>query len=229
MLASLHWDKSAGLILVLAMHATVLYWLWSYQLYPKPQEAVTLFVNLINPPPPIQKKPEPVPVPPPMKVKLVKKVEILPPPQTILAANAPVVSPTEAVSHPPTSPAPEPIEQVPPGPSSPEPVVVAPPAPPEPVLLASDLALACPQRIPPEYPSISRRLMEQGRVVLRVELDETGRVTSARVKESSGFKRLDEAGLAAVKQWHCNTPLRNGQASRAIALQPFNFILEGLK
>jgi protein TonB len=74
---------------------------------------------------------------------------------------------------------------------------------------------------------MSRRLGEQGRVVLRVELDETGRVVSARVKETSGFRRLDDAGLAAVKTWHCNAPTRDGQAVKAIALQPFNFVLEG--
>jgi len=94
-------------------------------------------------------------------------------------------------------------------------------------MLGSDLAVACPQRSAPEYPGMSRRLREQGRVVLRVELDETGRVASASVKESTGFRRLDEAGVAAVRQWQCNPPMREGKAVAAVALQPFNFVLEG--
>jgi protein TonB len=218
-------EKLAGLLLVLAMHGAVLYGAWSYRLLPVPQEAETLFVNFINPPP-AQRKPEP-PQPPPPKVRLVKPRPVTAPPQPVLVANAPVTSPAEPVAPPPPPPAPEPVVEAPPAPPAPELIVEAPPPPPAPVTLTSDLAVACPQRSAPEYPATSRRLNEQGRVVLRVELDETGRVVFAKVKESSGFKRLDEAGLAAVKQWHCNAPVRNGEAVRAVALQPFNFVLEG--
>ena len=94
-------------------------------------------------------------------------------------------------------------------------------------MMSSDLAVGCPQRQAPEYPPVSRRMGEQGHLLLQVELDEIGHVASARIKESSGFKRLDEAGLAAVRQWHCNAPTRNGSAVRAVAMQPFNFVLEG--
>ena len=216
------WSSLFGLFLVLVFHGGLLYSAWSYRLLPAPQEAMTLLVNLINPPP-VEKKPDPPP-PPPKPVKLVKKMEIHMPPQTMLVSNAPVTSPAEPVAAPP----PEPVVQAPPGPPAPEPAV-APPVPAGPVLLTSDLALACPQRVAPEYPLKARRQGEQGKVLLRVELDENGRVASARVQETSGYKRLDDAGLEAIKQWQCNAPLRNGVAVRAIALQPFNFILEGRK
>lgn len=219
-------EKLFGLLLVLGMHGAVLYGAWSYQLLPVPQEAQTLFVNFINPPPPVQKKLELPPPPPPQKVKLVKPHPVATPPPPVLAANAPVTSPAEPVAPPLSPPAPEPVVEVPPAPPAPDHVIAEPPAP---VMLTSDLAVTCPQRSAPEYPAASRRLNEQGRVVLRVELDETGRVVSAKVKESSGFKRLDEVGLAAVKTWHCNAPVRDGQAVKAIALQPFNFVLEGRK
>ena len=61
----------------------------------------------------------------------------------------------------------------------------------------------------------------------RVELDDTGRVTSAKVQNTSGFARLDEAALSAVLKWQCTPPTRNGQPVRAVALQPFNFVLQG--
>jgi len=63
-------------------------------------------------------------------------------------------------------------------------------------------------------------------VVLRVELDEQGNVSASRVATSSGFARLDEAALAAVKTWRCNPARRDGQPVRAVALQPFKFVLQ---
>jgi protein TonB len=47
------------------------------------------------------------------------------------------------------------------------------------------------------------------------------------VKSSSGFPRLDEAALSAVKSWRCTPASRNGVALRSFALQPFNFTLKG--
>ena len=215
-----HLSKFAGLLLVLALHGALLYGAWSYKLISPPQEAVTLFVNLINPPP---KKEEPPPEPPkplPQKVRLVKPQPVIQPkPEPILVSNAHITSVTETVA--PTPP-PEPIKQ-----AVSEPAVEAAPESPAPINLSSDLSVSCPQRSMPNYPAISKRTSEQGSVVLRVELDETGRIVSARVSTSSGHKRLDEAGLAAVKSWQCNPSTRNGVAVRAVALQPFDFILEG--
>ena len=87
--------------------------------------------------------------------------------------------------------------------------------------------MACPQRSAPNYPATSRRLGEMGLVVLRVELSETGQVAVAKVQNSSGFDRLDEAALAAVRTWHCTPPTRSGQPVRATAMQPFNFVIQG--
>ena len=64
-------------------------------------------------------------------------------------------------------------------------------------------------------------------MVLRVELDETGQVDRATVKISSGYARIDEAALAVVRRWRCNPARRDGAAVRAVAIQPFNFVLEG--
>lgn len=212
-------EKIAGVVLVLALHGVLLYAAMSYQLIPPPKEAVTLFVNLINPPPPNKvEPPAETPKPTPQKVKLEKPRPIeQPKPSPVLVAEAPVVSETEAVA-PPPAPVVEDIPVL---------KAAAPPSPPAPVMMSSELSLACPQRLLPVYPVSSRRANEQGRVVLRVELDEAGRIASAQVAESSGHKRLDEAGLAAIKQWHCNAAKRDGKAVRCIAMQPFDFILEG--
>lgn len=228
------WDRNHALALlfVLAMHVAVLYGLSSVRVIPRPSEAVTLFVTLISPPPPqpssapppqapVQPKQARQPEPPrPVEREAARPVE---PPHYHLATEAPVVSPTEATElRPPPEPAVDAAEsgaadaQTPPSQAN------------GPVSLTSDLALVCPVRKPPPYPSVSRRLGETGKVVLQVELDETGRVSAAKVITSSGHPRLDAAALAAVKTWRCQPAQREGQAVRALALQPFEFTLEGL-
>lgn len=61
----------------------------------------------------------------------------------------------------------------------------------------------------PVYPAVSRRLKEEGTVVLEVFIQVDGSVGDLRVKRSSGFTRLDEAALAAVRRWKY-VPARRG-------------------
>jgi protein TonB len=208
----LRWDRLAGLAVVLALHGVVFYGLWSARLIPAPEEAATLFVNFITPPPPTpplrQKEP-----PKPVKAEKPRPSE----PHQHLVVNAPAAS-SDYVMPPP--PPPEPVVEAPPSPPPPAPRPVGP------VSLSGELALACPTRTPPAYPALSQRMGEAGKVVLRVELDIDGRVDAARIASSSGYKRLDEAALNAVQTWRCNPPLRDGQPVRAVALQPFKFNLE---
>ncbi len=202
-------DRVASLLLVVAAHAAALYGLWAHRLIPTPLEAATLFVNFIAPPAP--EKVEQPRRPPPPKLQPIEKPQ---PQPRQLVAETPVIAPTDYVA-----PAPPP---------KPAPVVEAPalPLPAGPVTMSSELSVACPERSAPPYPAQSRRLGETGIVVLRVELSETGHVAVAKVQSSSGYVRLDEAALATVRTWRCTPPTRNGQAVRAVALQPFNFVLQ---
>ena len=43
-------ERFAGALIVVAMHAAVLWGLWTHNLIPTPQESITLFVNFIAPP-----------------------------------------------------------------------------------------------------------------------------------------------------------------------------------
>ena len=65
-----------------------------------------------------------------------------------------------------------------------------------------------------EYPALSRRLNEQGIVSLTVEISDTGRILDVTVRRSSGFERLDQAAVAAVRNW-TYSPAHNG--ARALA------------
>ncbi|MCX8087328.1 MAG: TonB family protein [Rhodocyclaceae bacterium] len=199
---------------MLGLHAAALWGLWQHRLIPSPQAAMTLFVDFIAPPAPAMK-----PEPPPQGVKPKPPA----PPAPRLVAQTPVVAPADDAA-PLLPPEPPRIEAPPMPPAPPAPAA---PLPAGPVSLGSELAVACPERSAPTYPAISRRLGEEGMVVLRVELDETGSVAQARIETSSGFKRLDEAALAAVRSWRCQPARRNGQPVRAVALQPFKFVLQG--
>lgn len=95
-----------------------------------------------------------------------------------------------------------------------------------PVVLSTELSVICPDMEAPAYPQASRRLGEYGDVVLKLEVDENGLVHVAKVVDSSGYNRLDKAAIEAIKNWRCKPPQRNGQSVRAIALQPFSFVLQ---
>lgn len=64
----------------------------------------------------------------------------------------------------------------------------------------------------PEYPPSSRRAGEAGTVILEVLVLENGRVGEARVKQSSGYTRLDEAAVREVKRsWRLVPGTENGK------------------
>ena len=64
----------------------------------------------------------------------------------------------------------------------------------------------------PEYPALSRRLGEEGKVVVSVLISTQGRAEEVRLKKSSGYNRLDEAAMRAVKTWGFRAGTRNGVA-----------------
>lgn len=66
----------------------------------------------------------------------------------------------------------------------------------------------------PAYPAMSRRLGEEGRVVLRVFVDIDGRPEQVELKNSSGFPRLDQAAEDAVRRWKF-VPAKRGEEAVA--------------
>lgn len=79
----------------------------------------------------------------------------------------------------------------------------------------------------PDYPSISRRLGEQGKVLLRVQVAVDGTADSVALQTSSGSSRLDQAALAAVKKWRFVPAKRGGQAVSASVIVPISFSIQG--
>ena len=76
------------------------------------------------------------------------------------------------------------------------------------------------------YPSASRRLGEQGLVVVAVYMDTAGVPQQVQVVQSSGFDRLDRAAVAGVRTARFKPYTENGQPLAGWARIPIPFELE---
>ncbi|HXQ50796.1 MAG TPA: TonB family protein [Stellaceae bacterium] len=144
--------------------------------------------------------------PVPIEAKIIEetqkeRIEPPPPPPTFQPPPPPFVPPPEV--H---------IEVPPPAPAQSMAITnVTPVRPPEPAPPPHQAVSVLPRINPvasrePEYPPVSRRLGEQGTVILDVLVDENGRAADAKLVQSCGFPRLDEAALNGVKANYRFTP-----------------------
>ena len=177
--------------------------------------------------------PAPAVVPPAPKV-----VPLVPPPKAtpvpVAQAMAKVPSPT-----PVATPQPLAIADSTPSPNAPSGVTVAPAAvAPEATAVAATAAPA-PARVElpssdadylqnpkPPYPGISKRLNEQGKVLVRVFIGVDGTAQKAEIKQSSGFDRLDQAALGTVLRWRYVPGKRGGIPEAMWFNVPISFVLE---
>ena len=201
----------AGIAFAVVMHLAAVWALLQYEPMRQQLAAIApIMVSLVAPPKiaPPQELPKPKPV---VKQQSVKKIEPLPP-QPVLALPEPVAS---------AVPAPVLVAPLPPEPA---PAPVALPVPPMPVTLPSFNADYLNNPAPP-YPALSRRLGEEGKVVLRVFVNENGLPAQVQIRTSSGHNRLDSTALETVRQWKF-TPARRGEQSiGAWVLVPISFNL----
>lgn len=210
-----------GLMLVIAAHL-LLFWVLLQARNPSPVTAATsapvLSVSLIAPKvavaPPRVETPPPQPVPP-------RKIEIPHPRPKVLTSHAPA---TETSSR--TAPLPENIEPTPPAatpqPSAPEPAAAGPAPQPQPPRF--DAAYL--DNPSPVYPRLSRRMGEQGKTLLLVQVSAEGKALQVELQRSSGSSRLDQAAIEAVRQWRF-VPARLGNSQVAASvIVPIIFALQ---
>jgi protein TonB len=77
----------------------------------------------------------------------------------------------------------------------------------------------------PIYPKMSRRQGEQGRVLLKVLVSEKGVADQVQLETRSGFEKLDQAAVDAVKKWSFVPAKRSNQAISTYVLVPVKFSL----
>lgn len=219
---------------VVAAHALAL---WALQ-YGLPRHAADVVVpvqvlsEFLTPPPPAPEPPPPAPPPPPRPAPA--------PPPRAPVRHAPSPAPKPKVA---PQPAPMPLAIADPTPAPAAPVGITEPQPPAPPILApvapppppappAAPAVVAPSSSAsylnnpaPQYPAVSRRLGEQGLVVLRVLIGTDGLPQKVEVKQSSGFERLDQAAIKTVTRWRFVPGTRNGVPEAMWHLQPINFVL----
>lgn len=79
----------------------------------------------------------------------------------------------------------------------------------------------------PPYPGISRRLGEQGRVVLRIHVTADGLPQIVQIHTSSGYTRLDDSALETVRRWKFVAAKLGNEPVAATVLVPIIFSLKG--
>ena len=77
----------------------------------------------------------------------------------------------------------------------------------------------------PPYPAVSRRMAEEGTVLLLVHILADGRVDEVKLKRSSGFPRLDDSAMKTVRHWRYVPAKRNGKPIPYWYAQPIRFSL----
>lgn len=146
-----------------------------------------------------------------------------------VVAVAPTPSPAPPVfvvpPAPPQSPAPEPAAVVEPVASPPAPPALPPSPPPAPKTIAiTQVEYLTPPQL--AYPPAARRMHEEGAVNVRILVDARGGPQQMSVIRSSGYARLDEAALAAVRATRFKPYTENGVPMPFWVVMPLVFELE---
>jgi periplasmic protein TonB len=191
-------SQRLGFAIAFALHAAVAAALLSYA---PARSALMVFapimVSLI---PPAPEAPTPKPRPRLME----------PPPKLPILAAA-TQEPTPFVA-----PQPEPPKSAPPV-EAPPPATIIPPR-------FDAVYLDNPA---PSYPLVSRRLHEEGKVLLRVLVNPGGSADRVEIKSSSGSQRLDQAALDTVRRWRFVPAKQGAEPVAAWVVVPISFTLEG--
>jgi protein TonB len=176
---------------------------------PEPEPPKLPPVAQVTPPPRAVPKPQHVPTPAPAPVAR----RSTPPAAPAVPAPLPVAiaDPTPAPDAP-TGAAPAPLPPA----ATPKPALVT--------LPSSDADYL--QNPKPDYPALSRRKREQGKVVVRVFIGVDGTAQKVELGASSGFARLDQTALDTVQRWRY-VPGKQGGVPVAMWFNvPIQFSLE---
>ncbi len=204
---------------VVAVHVLALSWFGRQA--PAPLAVTpprTIYASVINDPvpapaPAAAPQPPATPLPPPPPVPMArpvpKPVAKAPAPRRVAA---PVPVPAPAAASTAAAPAAAPV------------VAATPTPPPAPKTITHGVEyLRAPE---PQYPDRDREDGNEGTVVLRVLVDESGKPGRIDVLRSSGFGSLDEAGRAAARAALFKPYREDGRALPVYVIVPLRFQLD---
>lgn len=204
-------QRQLAVAMLLALHAAVVAaLLYAGRLREVAVDAKPLFLAVVDTParvaparalpPPTRAQIPPLPLPPPPPTLPLVVAEAAPVPSTVPTLAPEPAAPAARVEAPP-APAPSQPRTIPPSAIQ----YIVPPT--------------------PVYPRVSARMRESGKAVVRVLIDEGGLPLTVQLATSTGFARLDDAALAAVRNCRFRPWLDNGVAVAAWANIPIEFEL----
>lgn len=220
------YKQPIGLALVILAHIGLVYLMMNLNTTPlvTQESATPITVSIIAPPSP-EPVPEPEIVPIIKPVKVAKKVIIKP--KKVVQKIVPVEQPDQTMLEATTEPV---FEQQQDEVEEAVPVVeqkaAAKSAPVEEVVEQPKFGVAYLNNPAPSYPRLSRRMGEEGRVLLKVLVSAEGAANSVTIEKSSGSARLDQSALDSVKRWRFVPARKGSQALSAYVLVPINFSLD---
>ena len=198
-------QRSSLLIIVVGLHIGVFLLVMAAKSVAPQLMEMPMIVALL-PPPPTPAPPQPLPVVKPEPVRPKPAPKLPTPPLEATASTQP--APAAPVAIPPE-------------------VKSAPPAPPATPSVSQARFDADYLRNPaPTYPPLSRRMGEEGKVILRVSVTPQGNADAVEIRTSSGSNRLDEAAQKTVRNWRFIPAKRGDEAVQSWVLVPIIFKLE---
>lgn len=81
-------------------------------------------------------------------------------------------------------------------------------------------------RVQPKYPALAYRNREEGSVLVRADVGADGVPGNVSLVRRSGSRDLDQAALAAVREWHFRPAIENGRAVASTVEVPIDFRLD---
>ena len=209
-------------LLVLLAHAVVIYALATQNALDEVQKiaAKPMMVSLIAPQAP---KPELVPAVVPAKPVIKSKPKL-----KFVEKIRPIEAPTERLVEATTEQIKEEVP-IPQASSAPEPMLAKAASVQkvvEDVIESPRFGVSYLNNPAPDYPPMSRRIGEEGRVLMKVLVTVEGSAAQVEIEKTSGSERLDKAAMAAVKQWRFITARKNNQPLSAYVLVPIKFALD---
>ncbi|HEY1058233.1 MAG TPA: energy transducer TonB [Limnobacter sp.] len=222
-----HRERSQALVVggVVVAHLVVLLWIGRQVHIAPPTVIAPSVVGVLIAPEPAPAPPAPKPLEPakpkPKPVVTERPKAVTPQPAALPAAPAPTpVVPTPVQAQTQTQAQAQTVS-----PSVTPNATNAPPAPDTQAVTPPRTDAAHLNNPPPAYPALSRRLGEQGRVLVDVYILPDGSVGDLKLNKSSGFARLDDAAMTAVKKWKYVPAKRGNQPIAFWYVQPVSFVL----
>lgn len=202
------YQRSSLLAVVIALHAGVFLLILAAKTVAPQIMEMPLIVDLLQPPE-TQKEPEAKPLP------VVRPQPVRQKPVPVPKAPVPVIETT-------TSTAPAPATAI----AAPPENKAANAAPAEESFSQARFDANYLRNPAPPYPALSKRMGEEGKVVLRVSVNPQGTADSVDIKTSSGSPRLDESAQKTVRHWKFVPAKRGDTPVQSWVLVPIIFKLE---